>query len=113
MTPARPRQEPTRCSKENPIGRRQLRSTCLPTKHRELMPEHDDLELLEALRTRRSSDDLEHAAQRQVADDQNKNDSSDQRDGERLTAHLLIARTELTHPTGSGKDGFMAWLCGL
>jgi hypothetical protein len=41
--PARSRQQPTRSSQKDTIGLRQLRTICLPTKYRQLMPQHDDL----------------------------------------------------------------------
>jgi Arc/MetJ family transcription regulator len=50
-SPARPWQQPTRCSKQDTIGHRQLRSPRLSPQHRQFVPEHDDLEFLELLRT--------------------------------------------------------------
>src|SRR5205085_2020398 len=66
--PARAWQYPTRRGKEDPIGRRQLWPTGLPTKNRQLMAKHDDLELLEPLRARPEHDELKQAAQRQTAE---------------------------------------------
>jgi hypothetical protein len=40
-------QQPARGGKEDPIFRRQLRATCLSAKHRQLVPKHNDLQLLE------------------------------------------------------------------
>jgi len=55
---------------DEPVARywpEQLRPTRLPTQHRELMPQDDDLQLLGALRPRAKEHDLQQAAQRQVA----------------------------------------------
>jgi hypothetical protein len=57
-----------RRSEEDPIGRRQLRTTYLPAKHRQLMPKHDDLQLLELARARAEQDESEQAAEGQVAE---------------------------------------------
>jgi hypothetical protein len=65
--PARSRQQPTRSGKEDTIRLRQLRTICLPTKYRQLMPKHDDLQLLELTRARAKQDELEDAAERQIA----------------------------------------------
>ena len=51
--PVRPRQQPTRCSEQDAIGHRELRSPCPTPEHRELVPQDDDLQLL----TPRSDDE--------------------------------------------------------
>src|SRR6266516_5881350 len=66
--PTRPRQQPTRGSEKDSVTRPQLRTTCLAAKHRQLMPEHHDLELLEVLRPGTQEQKLKQAAQRQVAE---------------------------------------------
>jgi hypothetical protein len=102
--PARSRQQPTGSSQEDPIGCRQLRTTCLSTKYRQLMPKHDDLQLLELGRTTTKQDELEHAAQRNARYQNDKNKASSSESAGR--AHRLYgprmrprAETELTHPT--------------
>lgn len=67
-SPARPRQQLTCGGKEDSIGRRQLRSTCLSAQYRELVSEHHDLKLLEILRAGTQRHELEHAAEHQVAE---------------------------------------------
>ena len=67
-SPARPRQQLTCRGKEDSIGRRQLRSTCLSAQYRELVSEHDELEFLEVLRAGTQRHELQHAAEHQVAE---------------------------------------------
>jgi hypothetical protein len=66
--PARSRQQPACGSQEDSIGRRQLRTTCLPAKHRQLMPKQDDLQLLELARASTEQNESEHAPERQIAE---------------------------------------------
>ena len=44
--PVAARQQPTQRRKQQPIVRLEPRSTSLPTKNRQLMPKHEDLQLL-------------------------------------------------------------------
>jgi hypothetical protein len=52
--------------KEGSIRRAQLGSMCLATKNLELVAEHDDLELLELLRTAAEQDQREHASESEI-----------------------------------------------
>jgi hypothetical protein len=80
--PARSRQQPTCCRKKDAIGRRQPRSPRLPTEDGQLVPEHDDLELLEVVRAGTQRCELEHAAEQQVAERPEQRPAPlDQRDG--------------------------------
>jgi hypothetical protein len=60
-------QQPACRGEQKPVARPQLRSTCLAAQHRQLMPQHHDLQLLEALRPLPQEHDLQQAAQRRVA----------------------------------------------
>jgi hypothetical protein len=66
--PTRSRQQPTCRREEEPIGRRQLGTTCLPAKDRQLMSQHDDLQLLELGRARMKQDEPEQAREGHVAE---------------------------------------------
>src|SRR5260370_14850656 len=101
-SPTRPRQEPTRRCQEDTISRRQLRSTCLSMQDRELVPEHNDLELLELLRAGTKQYELKHAAEDQVAERPDQESTPrDQRDGRTTLRSTQAPRTpnRLTHPT--------------
>src|SRR6266496_3357482 len=47
--PARAGQQPARGREQDPVARTQRRSVYLASQHRQLMPKHDDLQLLEAV----------------------------------------------------------------
>src|SRR6266508_3461563 len=66
--PARSRQQTARGSEENSIGRTQLGPSELATQHRELMAEHDDLELFELIRTEAQRRELQQALDHEVAE---------------------------------------------
>ena len=53
-----------------------LRSSCLPTQDREFVPEHNDLELLELLRTATKQYELKHASEDQIAGRADQNQGS-------------------------------------
>src|SRR6266496_1769254 len=59
--PACPRQQTARGGEEDSIGRAQLGPSELATQHRELVAEHDDLELLELIRTEAQRGELQQA----------------------------------------------------
>src|SRR5881392_39734 len=93
--------------KEDPIGRRQLRPTRLRAEHREFVSKYDDLELLEVLRARTQQDELEQAAERQVAERPEQEPTpriqgTDARLYDRHTPRRT--GTELTHPTGEDRS---------
>ena len=103
--PTRPRQQPTRRSKEDPVGRCQPRPTRLPTKHRQLMSKDDDLQLLEVLRARPQEYELEHAAERQVAERPEQEPTPrNQRDGRTTlrSAHMSQSRNRVNAPHRPG-----------
>jgi hypothetical protein len=61
--PPRPtRQHPAERSQQQPVIRRELRPPHLPPQDRQLVPQHQDLELLRALATREQHDQLEQTA---------------------------------------------------
>ena len=55
-------------SKEDSIGRPQLRPSDLTAQHRQLVAEHHDLQLLELLRAKTQRRELQHAAKHEVAE---------------------------------------------
>ena len=75
---------------------------CLPAKYRQLMPKHDDLQLLELARARTEQNESEHAAERQVAEGpEHEHLLGVSGTGARLYDPCARnpAGTELTHPT--------------
>jgi hypothetical protein len=65
--PARAGQQPARGCEQKPVARAELGPTCLPAQHGKLVPQHDDLQLFAAFRTRAQEHKLQQAAQRQLA----------------------------------------------
>jgi hypothetical protein len=59
-------QHPTERSQEKPVGWRELRPPHLPPQNRQLVPQHQDLELLRALAAREQQDQLEQTAGKDV-----------------------------------------------
>jgi hypothetical protein len=55
-------------SEEHAIGDRELRTPCLTAQHRELVPQHDDLQLLERLGATTKQHELEQAAADQIGE---------------------------------------------
>src|SRR6266545_6514753 len=75
------RQLPWQLSRANPAVS-DAWPTCLAAQHRQLMPKHHDLQLLEALRTRAQEHELlAGSATPSKPSDQNTSNSSDQHDG--------------------------------
>jgi hypothetical protein len=66
--PARPRQQPTCRGKKESIGRPQLKSSHLTAQHRQLVAEHDDLQLLERVRSKTQRHKLQDASKHDVAE---------------------------------------------
>jgi hypothetical protein len=66
--PACSRQQTARGSEENPIRSAQLGPDELATQHRELVAEHNDLELLELLRAEAQRRELQKAPEHEVAE---------------------------------------------
>ena len=66
--PARSRQQTARGSEEDSIGRAQLGPSELATQHRELVAQHDDLELLELIRTEAQRRELQKPPEHEVAE---------------------------------------------
>ena len=65
--PARSRQQPASCSQEDSIGRTQLRPRNLTAQHRQLVPEHDDLEFFELRGSEQKKDEFQDALERDVS----------------------------------------------
>src|SRR5712691_7757036 len=66
--PACSRQQTARGGEENSIGRAQLGPSELATENRELVAEHDDLELFELLRTEAQRRELQKTPEHEVAE---------------------------------------------
>ncbi len=64
----RSRQQTARGSEENPIGRAQLGPSELATENRELVAEHDDLELFELIRTEAQRRELQKTPEHEVTE---------------------------------------------
>jgi hypothetical protein len=60
------RQRPAEGSEDRSVDGPKLRSSGLPAQDRQLMPEHEDLELLRALRSAQQHDQLNQATERHV-----------------------------------------------
>jgi hypothetical protein len=90
-------------SEQHAIGHRELRSPRLTPQHRELVPEHDDLQLLERLGATTKQHQLEQAAAHQTgARPEQEPAPRNQRDGPTTLRPTRTPkpRTELTHPSG-------------
>jgi hypothetical protein len=97
------------CREEHPIAHRQRRPTRLSARHRDLVPEHHNLKLLELVRAQSQRQKLQRAAERQIAERPEQEPApQDQRDGARLTGglHIPDSGTELTQPTRAGSLTF-------
>src|SRR5437879_448602 len=100
--PARSRQQTARGSEEDSIGRAKLGPSELATQHRELVAQHDDLELLELIRTEAQRRELQKPPEHEVAErPEQRAAPPDGRAGHRLYGRALPTNvgTELMHPT--------------
>ena len=105
--PACSRQETARGREEDSIGRAQLGPTELATQHRELVAEHDDLELLELNRAEAQRRELQQALDHEVAERPEQRAAppggpGGDRPYGRVPAHQR--RTELMHPTRQSRS---------
>jgi hypothetical protein len=111
-------------SQKDPVGLLQTRTSNLTAKNRQLVPKHDDLELLELTRTKAKRRHRERTSKQQIHQRYQQGETPSDQDAER--GPTLRSRTQLgppeqpdgfTHPTGRGvrrlgecsaKDGAVA-----
>src|ERR1700730_3540503 len=84
--PACAREEPAGCREKDPVGRCHPRTVRSSSEDGELMPQHDDFELLEIGRANAQGDELKHPAQHLVTE-REEHEASRSRDSLRRSTH--------------------------
>jgi hypothetical protein len=93
--PDRARQQPARGREEDPVRRRQRRSTGAPAQDRHLVAQHHDLQFLELGGAQPQNDQLQHALEHNVPGGQEHDASESQQ------APATLPTIEFLHPTRS------------
>ena len=122
-SPTRPRQELARRRQEHAVDGRHRRTACLPSQNCELVPQHDDLQLLEVVRAPTQDGELENASKEEVTERKKHGSLRPESDATILRIGAQPAglnvrpgrtrRRRLLHPSGDHKDRSQLWRARL